>query len=306
MKFKIVIIGAGRVAYSIVPSLIKSGYSVSSIISKNKKSAEALAGKYRINNFSSKLSDIPKSVNMFLLTVPDDQVEIVAKDLSRQKISFKNSFVLHFSGLKNINSLKVLKNKGARTASLHLMQAFPSKRAVSIKNIPAAIEAINRNDFKILENLAMSLNLSPFKIESKYKSYYHIAGVFFLNFLAGNLYNAKQLLALNNIDELEYLKNLGSTISSMIKSISKNGSAIALSGPVERGDIKAINHHIKGLKKLCNKSDGEYYNTMLRNYIVQSLNLLYLVDEKHNHLNDSHLDIKNILEKELKILNESK
>ena len=306
MKFKIVLIGAGRVANSVVPALIKAGYTVQSIISKNSKSAESLAVKYRIKNFSSKLNDIPKSANMFFLTVPDNQIEIAAKELSNQNINFKETFVLHFSGLKNISSLKVLKNKGAKTASIHLMQAFSSKKPVKIKDVPAAIESNNMNDFKILEIFALNLNLSPFKIESRYKSYYHIAGVFYLNFLAGNLYSAKQLLALNNIDELEYLKNLGSTINSMIKSISKNGSAFALSGPVERGDIEVIKNHIKDLKRLCNKPGGNYYRTILRNYIVQSLNLLYLVEEKHNHLGESHNKIKNILERELITLKRTK
>jgi predicted short-subunit dehydrogenase-like oxidoreductase (DUF2520 family) len=305
MKFKIAIIGAGRISYSLAAALIKAEYSVVSVISTNKKSAEKLARKFNIKSYSDKLADIPGLVNMFLLTVPDGEIKKVAGDLARQKLIFKKSYFIHYSGSENISSLKVLKTKGATIASIHLMHAFSSKRIMKIQNVPAAIEASSNDEYKIFEKFALSLKLFPFKIESKYKSYYHLAGVFSLNFLAGNLYSAKQMLSMNSIDELEYLKNFSSTLNSLIQNIEKVGAANTLSGPVDRGEYKTVKKHIEAIKKLCNKPGGNKFRLMLKNYIIQSLNLLYLVEEKHGQLKSTHVNIKELLLQELTKLEKS-
>jgi predicted short-subunit dehydrogenase-like oxidoreductase (DUF2520 family) len=299
MKFNIAIIGAGRISYSLAYALIKAGYSVVSVISRNKKSAEELAKKFNINHYSDNLNEIPRQANTFLLSVPDAEIESAAKNLSEQKLNFKKSFFIHFSGTEDIRQLNLLKKKGARTASVHLMQAFPSKRIVKLQNVPAAIETSSEDDYKILKKFAVSLKLFPFKIDSKYKSYYHLAGVFSLNFLAGNLYISGEMLGLNNIDKLEYFNLLSSTLNSVIASIKKVGPANALSGPIDRGDLKTVVKHIEAIKKLCNKPGGNYFGLMLKNYIVQSMNLLYLVEKKYNHLEKSHQKIKELLVQEL-------
>ncbi len=303
MKFNTTIIGAGRVSYSLANALVKANYSVVSVISKNVRSAKLLAGKFGIKHYSDDLEDIPKHTSLFLLTIPDGEIEPAAKKLSKQKLSFSNSYFIHFSGSEDIKSLDSLKRKRGKVASLHLMQSFPSKRIVKLKNVPAAIETESEADFKVLEKFADKLMLSAFRIESRYKPYYHLAGVYALNFFTGNIFGAKELLALNNIDsidELKYFDLLHSSLNSVISNIKKVGSAQALSGPVDRGDFKTIKRHIVAIKKLAAKNDDSYFNLILKNYIVQSQHLLYLVKEKQGHLNQSHHKIEEFLAKELK------
>ncbi|MGD8305862.1 MAG: DUF2520 domain-containing protein [Ignavibacteria bacterium] len=305
MKFNITIIGAGRVSYSLVNALVKVNFSVVSIISRNVKSAKALARKFGIKHYSDDLAGIPKHTNLFFLTVPDGEIEPVAKKISKQKLSFSNSYFIHFSGSEDIKSLNSIKRKGGRVASLHLMQSFPSKRIVKFKNVPAAIETNSEADFKILEKLANKLMLSAFRIESRYKPYYHLAGVYALNFFTGNIFGAKELLTLNNIDELNYFVLLRSSLNSVISNIKKVGSAQALSGPVDRGDFKTIKSHISAIKKLATKNDDNYFNLLLKNYIVQSQHLLFLVKEKQGHLKQSHQKIKEFLAKKLREIERS-
>ena len=306
MKYKIAITGAGKIAYSLTSALIKSGYEVDVIISRNTKSAGMLAKKFGIKHFGDNLLSIPQPVNIFFLSVPDSEIKTVANLLAKCNLDFPNSIFIHLSGAENISLLNVLKRKNAATASLHLMQTFPSKKIVTLKGVHAAIETENDKAYKFLFSLSKKLGLIPFKIKSSDKVYYHLAGVFASNFLAGNLYNSAKLFEKLNINEKESFEILSSTIYKTLDNVKHFGSASALSGPVDRGDLKTVSSHIKSLKNLSKKEkNGNYFKNLLKNYLNQSLNLLNLVEEKRGNLNKKHLAIKNLLVQELNEIEDS-
>jgi len=305
MKFKIAIIGAGRIAYSLTLALLNEGYIVDAIISRKINSAKALAEKFGVKKYSDDVKSISKPVNVFFLTVPDSEIKKTAVQLSKEKLRFSTAFFIHFSGAENISVLNPLILKGGKTGSLHLMQTFPSKKVFNIKNVNSAIETNDDSMYKYLLQLCSDLQLIPFRIDSKDKTFYHLAGVFASNFLAGNLFNAQKLLSLNSIDEQKYFNFLSSTIQSTLQNIKTVGPAKALSGPVDRGDIKTIRKHISSLKRKSKNSKGNYFSLLLKNYVVQSLNLINLVEEKHGELNQSHQDIRKLLVRELNNIDKS-
>ena len=305
MKTKIAIIGAGRIAYSITSALIKNDYEFVSVISRNVNSAKKLAQKFSIKIYSNDFSQIPKTTNLFFLSVPDGEIKKVAESLSQHKLNIKNSYFIHLSGSENIKALNALKQKGGITASIHPMQTFPSKKVVSLKNVYAAVETINENHFQYLSALCKKNGMFPFKMKSDNKILYHLAGVYASNFLAGNLFVSEKMLMQNNIPEKMFFNILSSTINSTLNNVNKVGPSKALSGPVERGDIHTIKNHISTLKKMIKKPDGNYFLLQLKNYIVQSINLLSLVEEKQGKLRDIHLQIKKILVRELRNLKDS-
>jgi len=299
---KVVIIGAGRVSYSLTSALSKSGYNIVSILSQDINSAKTLAIKFQLNHYSDSLNNIPKSARIFFLCVPDGQIAIVASELSKLKLNFKQSFFVHLSGAVNISVLKTLKRKGAKIASLHPMQTFPSKKIVNLKGVHAALETDNESAYKLLLQISNDIQLISFRIESKNKLYYHLAGVYASNFLAGNIYFASKLLSLNKIERDEYFNILQSTIYATLKNIENVGPANALSGPVERGDLQTIKNHISSLKKLKKNPSSNYFSTLLKNYLLQSLSLIDLVEEKQSQLSNSHRKIRKMLVQELNSL----
>ena len=302
MNKKVVIIGAGRVSYSLTSALSKSGYNIVSIISQDINSAKTLAMKFQLNHFSDSLNNIQKSARIFFLCVPDGQIAIVASELSKLKLNFKQSFFVHLSGAVNISVLNTLKRKGAKIASLHPMQTFPSKKIVNLKGVHAALEIDNESAYKLLSQISNDIQLISLRIDSKNKSYYHLAGVYASNFLAGNIYFASKLLSLNKIERDEYFNILQSTIYATLKNIENVGPANALSGPVERGDLQTIKNHISSLKKLKKNPSSNYFSTLLKNYLLQSLSLIDLVEEKQGQLDNSHRKIREMLVQELNSL----
>lgn len=296
-KHKIAIIGAGKIAYSLVDALKKSVYDVQCIVSKKNSSAKTLAAKFSIPLYSDKLKKIPSDVNKFFLTVPDGEIKKTADALSKLERNFKDSICIHFSGVENISALKSLEKKGCATGSLHIIRPFPSKEVVDIINSPASIEADNKLAKSYLLQLCRRLKLKPHRISSEQKVFQHIAAVHSSNFLVGNLFNAFSLLSSKNNFPKNILKK---TTQSALDNVFKLSPAKALSGPVDRGDIYTIKKHLGAFEAAIRKSKSDKRLRLLRlNYILQSLNLLGVVKAKYGKLSKYHLKIEKFLKSKL-------
>lgn len=289
-KNNIAIIGAGKISYSLTAALIKAGFNVSIITSKRIKSAKNLANKFRIENFSTRLENISFKSGTFFLAVPDNQINSVSNNLSKLKFDFQNSIFIHLSGALNIYELDSLKKGKAQTASFHIMQTFPSKRIINVKNCYAAIETDNVRTKKFLFDLAQKLSLKPFEIKSTEKTFYHLAGTFASNFLVGNIFNSETLFNSGNKKNVKFFEIINPIVQSTLKNIKTIGVSDALSGPIERGDIQTIKKHLSELRT------RKKNNVIFFNYIIQSLNLLDLVKEKLGELTVNHQKIKKLLE----------
>jgi predicted short-subunit dehydrogenase-like oxidoreductase (DUF2520 family) len=288
----VIIIGAGKIAYSIVPALHKAGYIIQSVISRNIYSAKKLAVKSGTRHYTDKLEEINIDKGIILLSVPDNRIETAAEELSRLKLKFNNLIFVHLSGALDISCLDSLKKRKGLTASLHIMQTFPSKKSVSIRGCYAAIETSSKTIEKILFELAKDILLKPFKLRSNAKPFYHLAGVFASNFLAGNLYSAQKAFNKTGNKNVDFYEMISPILYSTLSHIKKSGTVSALSGPVERRDIQTIKKHLSVLKKDALKTNN---NSLLLNYIAQSLNLIEVAGKKHGNSEDNYNKIRKLL-----------
>jgi predicted short-subunit dehydrogenase-like oxidoreductase (DUF2520 family) len=291
-KHKIGIIGAGKLAYSLISALVKSGYDVQCVISRKLNSAKSLSKKYSIPRFSNSLEKIPDEINIFFITVPDGEIKNVTEKLSRLKNDFRKNICIHFSGVENISVLKSLQKKGCLTGSLHIIRPFPSKNIVDIKNSPASIETDNERAKKFLIKLCKKLKLKPHIIASDEKVFHHLAAVHSSNFLVGNLFNAFSLISSKSNVSKDILRK---TTQSALDNVFKLTPAKALSGPIDRGDIYTIKKHIGELDHKIKTTKDRRLKLLRKNYIVQSLSLLEVVKAKYGKLNKRHLEIAKFL-----------
>lgn len=291
-KEKIAVIGAGRLAYSLINALVNSNYNIHSVFSKNLKSADKSANKFSIKNFSNDLNDISDEINLFFLTVPDNQIQILAKQIEKLNVNFKGKLFVHFSGALSSDELYVLKENGADTASLHIMQSFPSKEVVPFNNLTAAIETDNKKAENFLFQLAEKIKLKPFKLLKEDKINYHLSGVFSSNLFVGNLFSASEVMNINNSNYPEFDQLNLPIVKTTIDNIEKNGLDNSLSGPLQRGEVEVIKKHIEKLKSKTNKSfNVEGKNIFLLNYICQSITILKILENKKNGIDQKQKDI---------------
>lgn len=270
------------------------------MISRSISSARSLAKKLSVKNYSDNLKDIPPTSDLIILALPDDQIEKVSAKISKLKINFEGKTFIHLSGSENIDALYALRQKGASTGSVHIMQTFPSKKIVSIKNCFAAIESDNSKTEKLLFSVAKSVALKPFKIYSEQKSLYHLSGVFAANFLTGNFYSADTVFKQTNSDMSSY-KLLGPIAEKTLANVEKYGVSKSLSGPVERGDLNTIEKHLRDLRSVSIKSANKNLLKLINlSYLVQSLILVQVAENKTGKLSSSQKKIKTLLQTQIK------
>ena len=297
VKYKIAIIGAGKLAHSLAPALIQSDYDVQIVISRKLSSAKSLAKKISIPQYSNSLKKIPQEVNVYFLTVPDGEIKKVAQQLSKLKKDFRTCICFHFSGVEDISALKILMKKGCSTGSLHIIRPFPSKNIIDIRNSPASIETESRQVKAFLLQLCRQLKLKPHFISSDEKVFHHIAAVHSSNFLVGNMFNAFNLISTKSKHPKAILRK---TSQSALDNVFKLSPAKALSGPIDRGDIYTIRKHLDALEAEIKKSKSNHLKLLRKNYIVQSLSLLEVVKAKYDRLSKSHQNIKKLLLEEFR------
>jgi len=296
-KDPIIIIGAGKISWSLVPALIHAGYKINTIITRINKDAEKLASRFGIKNYSDTLGSIKIKKGIFLLAVPDTQIKPVADKLAELNLDFPNSLFIHLSGSQDISLLSSLGKKGAPAASFHIMQTFPSKKTKNIKHSFSAIETDTDTAGDYLFKLAAKLELNPFRLHSSEKVIYHVAGVYASNFINAVLYQSKVFAEKLNLKNGSFNDVFAPLFLSTIRNIINSGPAHALSGPVERGDSDTIKKHIKALKETSDKNQD-----ILLSYLSLSLLLVKAADEKSGFLNEGQTEIKHLLEKELAVI----
>ena len=296
-KYKIAVIGAGKLAFSLTPALIKSGYKIECVVSNKLSSAKLLAEKFSVNQYLNSLMKIPKDINVFFLTVPDGQIKKTADTLSKIKNKFSYSICIHFSGVENISALNSLKKKGCALGSLHIIRPFPSKNLVDIKNSPASVEIGDMQARKFLIQLCKKLKLKHHFINSEEKVFHHLAAVHSSNFLVGNLFNAFSLINSKSNLPKDILRK---TTQSALDNVFELSPSKALSGPIDRADVYTIKKHIKELDLKIKRSKDSQLMLLRKNYILQSLSLLNVVRAKYGKLSKKHLEIENYLKKILR------
>lgn len=270
------------------------------VISRSILSAQSLANANNIQKFSDSYSTLSGSKGLFILSVPDSAIEDAASLLAEQDIDFSASLCIHLSGSLTIEALLPLQSKGASTGSIHIMQTFPSHKVQNIANTSAAIEASSDTAGQQLYLFAQKLQLKPFTIQSEYKIFYHLSGVFISNFLVANFANAENSIAAAEIEEEKRESILLPTFHSTLENITGKGTKESLSGPIIRADMSVIIKHVTALKKLSGKSG--LFRDMLIAYIGQSLSLLHIARKKNKEKSEAYDAIEQYLNDELRNL----
>jgi len=292
-KDNLIIIGAGKISYSLAPSMIEAGYKIKSIISSKIKRAEELAGKLHVKDFSDNLESLKIKNGIFILAVPDSQIRITTEKISTLKIDFPNSLIIHLSGSNDISLLNSAALKKANTASFHIMQTFPSRRRRVIRNSFSAIESLSSEASDYLFKLSKDLKLNPFLIDSGNKVIYHLAAVFASNFINAVLFQSQQLFEILGLKEYSFNDIFAPLYYSTIKNIKITSPAGALSGPIERGDLETIKKHIREIKR-----NSGIKRDILSSYVSLSLSLVDASAVKSGKLFDRQMEIKNFLKNE--------
>ena len=233
----VVCIGAGRLAQHLMPELQNAGCMIKQVFNRSLDSAKSLAEKLSIEDYTSDISKIDTSADLYVLALSDDVVSEVAQEIKQaHNIS---GIVVHCSGILGIDSLPFDLRGG-----FYPLQTFSEDHQIDWKSTPIIITSEKEFVANALKDLAVKISDKIYEITDQQKTVLHLAAVFANNFTNHMLTIAEDICKENSIP-FEILKPL---IQTTFEKALTQGPANSQTGPAVRGDEMTIEKHIQLLR----------------------------------------------------------
>lgn len=239
---KVVLLGSGNVATHLAKAFLKSN---------NIKLVQVYSRKNIPDFFIKKSIEIThdlsqvKNADLYIIAISDDSISTFSKQLN-----LNNKLVVHTSGSVAMDSLQCNTRKGV----FYPLQTLSKGAKIKFKEIPICLESENKNDYKLLEQVAKSISKKVYNINSEQRKHLHLAAVFVNNF-TNHLYKIGNDICTEKEVSFKILKPLIQETAKKIKYLSPDK---AQTGPAKRNDKKTIKKHLE----LLNKEQKEIYNLL--------------------------------------------
>ncbi|MDE7052672.1 MAG: DUF2520 domain-containing protein [Lachnospiraceae bacterium] len=234
-------IGAGRTGCTLGKYL--EGYvTVAGYYSRTWQSADDAATFTQSRAFCD-LETLVNSCDTIFITTPDGVISEVWECIRHYNL--KDKIVCHFSGSLSSGIFSNSGSTGASFCSVHPMYAFSSKYKSYLQFNTACLSVEGQEKaVQEMKKLFEALHHKVFIINPCDKAKYHAAAVFASNYVTGVMHIALKLLKECGFSEGDAMELLAPVTLNNINSVLENGTAHALTGPVERGDISTVERHI--------------------------------------------------------------
>jgi predicted short-subunit dehydrogenase-like oxidoreductase (DUF2520 family) len=183
--------------------------------------------------------------DLFLITVPDDQIAGVARELSEINADQKVT-VLHTSGALSSDVLEPLRKKGWNTGSIHPLMSVSSARD-SLRGAFWSVEG-DRSALRLGKEIVRDLDGKSFSIRSEDKPLYHAAAVMVSGNVVALFDVALEMLGQCGLDRKTARAVLLPLIASTVRSLETKTPEAALTGTFSRGDVETVKRHLAAMK----------------------------------------------------------
>lgn len=244
-KTAVSIIGSGRLGTSLAVALERRGYSIQSLVARRAQSARKAARLLDVDVQALAAKELcsVKRADLFLITVPDDQIAGVAEELSRLEIT---GTALHTSGALSSAVLAPLRKRAWPTGSIHPLLSV-SNPGDPIDGAFWSVEG-DRTAVRLGKGIVRDLGGKSFFIRTEDKPLYHAAAVMSSGNVVALFDVALQMMAECGINRTTARKILVPLIASTVRSLEVKDPAQALTGTFSRGDLETVKRHLAALK----------------------------------------------------------
>jgi predicted short-subunit dehydrogenase-like oxidoreductase (DUF2520 family) len=241
-------IGAGKVATTFGRYLHDRGLSISGYYDRHDEKA-ATASEVTQSQSYPRAAAVVADSDIILITTRDDQIAGACEDLCRQPGISTRHLVGHMSGAHSSRILDKAGQRGAALFSLHPLQAFADadKALADLPHTYFSLESTGERLQPVKDMLAQMGN-RYFSISPEHKSLYHISACILSNYLVTLMASGLTTLAHSGIDPREGFQAMRPLIECTLSNIARLGPAKALTGPIARGDVGTVDHHLQALR----------------------------------------------------------
>ena len=190
------------------------------------------------------------------LTVPDSAVESFAGEIAAAGGLPSGVAFVHCSGALGLGVLDSLA-RGHAVGSFHPLQSFPEPRPPeAFRGSLIAIDASTDTLRRTLQRLARDVGAKPRDVREAERGVYHAAAVFASNYLVALAGEAVELLREIGWSEREAVAGLVPLMQGALAEVARRGPTAALTGPIRRGDVETVTHHLEALAGLDSRARG--------------------------------------------------
>lgn len=246
-KPTVVVLGVGRLGSALVSALTTAGYKVAAVTARRRATVEAFS---KTTGISAVFNNVDAAArgDIILLTVPDRSLPAVLDELVAGQRLRRGQVLLHTSGVLSGEVLAPARQFGVAVGSMHPLQSFADIETAR-QNLPGSLFAIDGDPEAVdaASCLAIDLGGRVFYVPPQERVLYHAAACMASNYLVVLLNIAEQLMSRWTVEQKDGLQALLPLVTGTLRNVSQRGTAEALTGPVLRGDVSTVAHHLKAL-----------------------------------------------------------
>ncbi len=234
---RMTVIGPGKVGQTLLRrGQATAGLAPGDILARRAEAAEAAQ---RFAGGGRPISDFAalRPADLFLLTVPDDQIESTARSLADRGLP--PASVAHCSGFHPATLLSPLAEAGWQTGSAHPILSFadPDLAAAQFEGCFCGIEGAASD---CLTAVFTALGARCFAVRGEAKALYHAAAVFSNNFTTVLQAVAQEAWDEAGVPEEVRQALQAALLKGTVENILAQGPQAALTGPAARGDAAVV------------------------------------------------------------------
>lgn len=245
-KPEVSIIGTGRLGTTLAVALATRGYEIRSLVARTAKSARTAASLLDadVQVLAAKQLRTLIDADLFLITVPDDQIASVARDLSEINADRKKkSTVLHTSGALSSEVLAPLRAKDWHTGSIHPLMSVSAVHDASLRGAFWSVEG-DQSALRLGKEIVRDLGGKSFSIRTEDKPLYHAAAVMVSGNVVALFDVALEMLGECGLDRKTARAVLLPLIASTVRSLETKTPEESLTGTFSRGDVETVKRHL--------------------------------------------------------------
>ena len=289
MLGKIGFIGAGKVGCTLGLYWQQHGIPISGYYSQHLTSAKEAAQFTNSVAYESLKAVITGSDTLFL-TVPDGQIKEVWDCMQELDVDMTGKVVCHASGSLSSDIFSGKKNKEVAGFSVHPLCAISDKRHSyeQLGQCMFTVEGANKERREQLIALLKHCENVVEVILPEKKPLYHAAAVVASNFTVGLAYLGMKMLLDCGFSREHAEQALLPLMQGSMDNIARQGSVMALTGPVERGDISTVKKHLQAFAQQKENAAVSLDTAQLTGvYKAMTSVLVEVAKEKQNDYDDS-------------------
>lgn len=249
------VIGPGRVGTALAVALTRSGRDVVAVAGRSGGAVErftALVPAARV----ATADEVGAAVDLVLLTVGDDDLPALVRELAVADAVREHGRWVHTSGRYGVAVARPLVLAGARVAACHPAQTFPTPEQ-GVRALPGTAWAVTAPaaDRRWAEAFVTGLGGTAVTVHEDDRVRYHAGLTIASNGTSAIVALARDLLLSAGVTGPERFLTPLATRSA---ANAAEAGAAALTGPVRRGDIRTLDAHLQELRTVLPEAVPTY------------------------------------------------